>query len=144
MPENKSAAVHIKREYAPPDDLRSAIRAYMALTKHYDNHGIDPRRESRRDRMLRNGPVRISSIAQADEPLPIGRVGVDSHRRLWRFRACDMATGRCVYERIVEAETFDEARHVGTAQMTGKDWHCVLEATGGNPPAALMGSALAV
>lgn len=138
-----SAAVHIRRNYPRPPSLRDALQRYIPLVEHFANHGVDPMREAKRRAMLARGPVAVSPIAWADGPLPVGRVTVDTRRRIWRFRAVDPASGRCIYSRFVEGETKEEGCQVGAAFMT-QDWDKVLEATRGLPPAAVVATVLAV
>jgi hypothetical protein len=142
-PVNKSAAVHIAREMPPISSFRAAMRRYMTVAQLPDAWGIDPGRDLARARALANGPLELSPIAQADGPLKVGHVVTDRRRRVWRFRACEMGTGRCVYSRFVEAETVEEARQVGARWMT-REMHKIREACGGKAPAALVGSALAI
>jgi hypothetical protein len=139
----QAPAVHIRREYEPPPTLRQAIGRYMRLVRHYDHHGTDPKRVYQRELMLKGGPVRISPIAWTDGPLEIDRVAIDNRRRVWRFRACVMETGRCIFEQFVEAETREEGCKVGAQFMT-RDWHKVLAATNGRPPAAVVATVLAI
>lgn len=143
MGDNRSAAVHIRREHPRPPTLRAAIGRYMQLVRHYDQHGVDPIRYRMRQQRLRAGPVQISPIAWTDGPLDIDRIALDSRRRLWRFRACVLETGQCIFEQFVEAETREEGARVGAAFMT-RDWHKVLAATKGNPPAAIVATVLAI
>lgn len=140
---SQAPAVHIAREMPPMSSFRAMVRKYMTVSELPDAWGMDPARDAARVRALSRGPVQLSPIAQADGPLKIGHVVTDARRRVWRFRACEMAGGRCVYQRFVEADTLDHAREVGARWMT-RDWRKVVEACGGKAPAALVGTALAV
>jgi hypothetical protein len=137
-------AVHIRREYERPPSLRSILRKYIPLVEHYANHGKDPMREARRVALTKHGPVRLSPIAWTEGPLPFGRIEIDKRRRVWRFRAVDPASGRCIYSRFVEGETREEGCKVGAEMMT-REWDVVLRnSPNGMPPAAVVASVLAI
>lgn len=139
------ANVIIPREpdFPLPSSWHAAMRRYIELSQHSGAHGLDPIREARRRRAFANGGARISEIATADEPLRVGHVVTDARRRVWRFRACDMHTRKVIYQRFVEAETLEEAKQRGVMWIK-REWDVVLRNTNGNPPTAVVGSAVAI
>jgi hypothetical protein len=139
-PFDRAPAAHIKREYTKPQGLGETFRRYATVAQMPRTHGVDPFREIGRENALRNGPFRISPIAQTSGPLPVnGHTGWDDRRRIWRFRACDAVTGKCVFEQYVESETPDGAIDAGRREL---ERHAREYGIKGS--AALVGSILAV
>lgn len=139
-PFTRAPAAHIKRTYEKPQSLAETFRRYSTVAQLPSNHGVDPFREMGRQLALRNGPHRISPIAQTSGPLPVnGRTGWDDRRRLWRFRACDAVSGRCVFEQYVESETPEGGIEAGRRELERHAREYGITAS-----SALVGSILAV
>ncbi len=138
-PFDRAPAAHIKREYPRPQGLAETFARYNIVAELPNNHGTDPIREARRAAALRSGRFDISPIAHTEGPLPVGAVGWDARRRLWRFRACDAISGQCVFEEYVESETPEGAIDVGRKEL---ERHALKRGIKGSQ--ALVGSILAV
>jgi|SRR5208282_2636057 len=135
----QAPAGHVRREYQPPQALGETMRRYALATELPSNHGVDPFREAARRAAFANGPLRISPIAQAVEPLKHNATAVSDRRRVWRFRACDLKSGRCMFEQYVESETYD-----GAVEEGRKALERVAIRRGIGTSQALVGSVLAV
>jgi hypothetical protein len=152
-PFDRAPAAHIRREYKAPQPLAETFARYATVAELPRNHGTDPLREAKRAAALAHperfdtaslqsrpgGPFRISPIAETSEPLPVGRTQWDSRRRLWRFRACDAITQKCVFEQYVESETPEGAVEAGRMHL---ERHAREYGISGSQ--ALIGSILAV
>ena len=92
FPKGTAPAVHVRREYLPPQSLAETFRRYATVCELPNNHGVDPFKEAARKRALADGPYRISPIAQTSVALKPGQVAVEDARRIWRFRAVDRGT----------------------------------------------------
>lgn len=131
------------RQLPAPTPMRDAMRVFAKLAQHDPALGVDPAREAVRARMLAGGPVQISSIASAAEPLPIGRVALDPRRRQWRFRAREASTNRVLFEEIVEGENPEAAEHAGKKKLM-RHWKKYGHPDGARVDGAIIGTVVAI
>lgn len=137
----RAPAVHTRTVDTRVTPLRDMLRRYAKLVELPAPGGrVDPLREQMRAQALARGNVPLSSIAAADGPLKYGHTAWGDRRRQWRFRVMNPTTARCVFEQIVESETPEGARHVGT-RLVERQWR---KLDAGPMPDGLVGTVMAL